>query len=157
MWLNGAFRTFLVEIQGWFVLSSSWVSKGKTVASPWIPVKKHLINETKNANNVKMAQPRFKSQINSNNLFDRMFKRKKGRVQHNLFFLVIRSNKLYKLFLAKNTSNILIRLIILIHWLVIRNYEWFFGPKLPWYDVFRFDIRIREIFMSDDIAACTSS
>ena len=28
---------------------------------------------------------------------------------------------------------------------------------LPWYDVFRFDVRIREIFMSDDIAACTSS
>ena len=52
MWLNGAFRTFLVEIQGWFVLSSSWVSKGKTVASLWIPVKKHLINEKKNANTV---------------------------------------------------------------------------------------------------------
>ena len=28
---------------------------------------------------------------------------------------------------------------------------------LPWYDVFRFDVRIREIFMSDDIAAYTSS
>ena len=28
---------------------------------------------------------------------------------------------------------------------------------LPWYDVFRFDVRIREMFMSDDIAAYTSS
>ena len=35
------------------------------------------------------------------------------------------------------------RSIIFIPWLVIENYERFFEPELPRYDVFRFDGRIR--------------